>query len=149
MKWPSLKAKYLKYIYISKQFLLQLLFCSKIMALQFLNQLHKMLFFRSYFKLNWKKPWQQNVHYPRKGISFLLHYQLWSCSMGLFSHTFFQATILSTLYRQRFCTKVFCTTFLYLHFVFVTFGGKEIGAKAARKMLVKLTTSFFLTQECI
>ena len=39
-----------------------------------------------------------------------------------------------------FCTQVFCEAFLYLQFGFVFFWHKEIGAKAARKMLVKLTT---------
>ena len=35
--------------------------------------------------------------------------------------------------------KVFGAAFLYLEFVFVNFWCKEIGKKAARKMLVKLT----------
>jgi len=34
---------------------------------------------------------------------------------------------------------VLCIAFLYLQFGFVIFRQKEIGAKAARKMLVKLT----------
>ena len=34
---------------------------------------------------------------------------------------------------------MFCAVFLCLQFVFVIFWQKEIGAKAARKMLVRLT----------
>ena len=40
-----------------------------------------------------------------------------------------------------FCTKVFCAVFLCLRYGFVIFLQKEIGAKADRKMLVKLTTT--------
>ena len=36
--------------------------------------------------------------------------------------------------------KVFCEAFMCLQFGFVIFWQKEIGAKAAHKMLVKLTT---------
>ena len=39
-----------------------------------------------------------------------------------------------------FCTKVSCAAFICLQFVFVLCWQKEIGAKAARKMLVNLTT---------
>ena len=39
-----------------------------------------------------------------------------------------------------FCTKVFWAAFLYLRLRFVFFWRKDIGAKAACKMLVKLTT---------
>jgi len=35
---------------------------------------------------------------------------------------------------------VFCAAFLLLHFGFVVFWQKNIGAKSARKMLMKLTT---------
>ena len=35
--------------------------------------------------------------------------------------------------------KVFCKAFLYLQFVFVFFWHKEIGEKAGREMLVKVT----------
>ena len=51
-----------------------------------------------------------------------------------------QVSISPTFYEQLFCTKVFWAAFLYLHCRFVIFWCKEIGAKAARKMLVKLTT---------
>ena len=43
-------------------------------------------------------------------------------------------------YEQVFCTKVFCAAFMCLQFGFVIFWQKEIGAKTAHKMLVKLTT---------
>ena len=36
--------------------------------------------------------------------------------------------------------KVFCAAFMCLQFGFVIFWQKEIGAKTAHKMLVKLTT---------
>jgi len=36
--------------------------------------------------------------------------------------------------------NVFCSAFFYLQFGFVIFGQKNISTKAARKMLVKLTT---------
>ena len=38
-----------------------------------------------------------------------------------------------------FRTKVTCVAFLYIHFRFVLFRRKNIEAKAAQKMLVKLT----------
>ncbi len=41
---------------------------------------------------------------------------------------------------RLFHTKVFCAAFLKLEFSFVTFWQKNIGAKAAPKMLMKLTT---------
>jgi hypothetical protein len=42
-------------------------------------------------------------------------------------------------YEQLFCAKVFCAAFMCLQFGFVTFWQKDFGAKAAPKMLVKLT----------
>jgi hypothetical protein len=42
-------------------------------------------------------------------------------------------------YEQLFHTKVFCAAFMCLQFGFVIFWRKDFGAKAARKMLVKLT----------
>ena len=44
-----------------------------------------------------------------------------------------------TFYEQLFQTKVFRAAFMYLYCRFVLFWRKEIGAKAACKMLVKLT----------
>ena len=44
-----------------------------------------------------------------------------------------------TFHKHILCTEVFCTVFPYLQFEFVVFWHKEINAKAARKMLVKLT----------
>jgi len=46
-------------------------------------------------------------------------------------------SISSTFYARLFCKKVFCTVF-QLQFGFVIFWHKNIGAKAARKMLMKL-----------
>jgi len=48
-------------------------------------------------------------------------------------------SISSTFYTQLFCTKVFCAAFLLLQFGYVTFWHKNIGAKAAHKILIKLT----------
>ncbi len=45
----------------------------------------------------------------------------------------------SISYEQLFCSKVFCTAFMYLQFRFVIFWQKNFGAKAAHKLLVKLT----------
>ncbi len=50
-----------------------------------------------------------------------------------------QVSISPTLYARLFRTKVSCEAFLYLNLRFVLFRRKNIGAKAARNMLVKLT----------
>jgi len=42
-------------------------------------------------------------------------------------------------YEQLFHTKVFCTAFMCLQFGFVIFWQKDLGAKAAHKILVKST----------
>jgi hypothetical protein len=42
-------------------------------------------------------------------------------------------------YEQLFHTKVFGASFICLQFGFVIFWRKDFGAKAAHKMLVKLT----------
>ncbi len=42
-------------------------------------------------------------------------------------------------YQQHFQTKFFCATFMCLQFGFVIFWRKDFDAKAAHKMLVKLT----------
>ena len=47
-------------------------------------------------------------------------------------------SISPTFYEHLFRTQVFCAAFLCLQLRFVFFRRKEIGAKAARKMLVKL-----------
>ncbi len=44
-----------------------------------------------------------------------------------------------TFYKQLFPMKVFCAAFMCLQFGFVIFWRKDFGAKAAHKMLVKLT----------
>ncbi len=51
-----------------------------------------------------------------------------------------QVSISPTFYSCLFHMKVFCATFLYLKFGFKFFWQKNIGAKAADKMLMKLTT---------
>jgi hypothetical protein len=40
---------------------------------------------------------------------------------------------------QIFCTEVLWAAFLWLHFGFVIFWAKNIGAKGMRKILMKLT----------
>jgi hypothetical protein len=51
-----------------------------------------------------------------------------------------QVLISPTFFNQLSQTEVFREDFLYLKFVFVIFGQKKVGPKAACKMLVKLTT---------
>jgi hypothetical protein len=45
----------------------------------------------------------------------------------------------TNILQAAFCTKVFCAAFMCLQFGFVMFWRKDFGAKAAHKMLVKLT----------
>jgi hypothetical protein len=45
----------------------------------------------------------------------------------------------TNILQQLFHTKVLCALFMCLQFGFVIFWPKDIGAKAAHKMLVKLT----------
>ncbi len=52
-----------------------------------------------------------------------------------------QVSISPIFYEQLFNTKVFCAAFMCLQFGFVIFGQKDFGAKAAHKMLVRLTPS--------
>jgi len=44
----------------------------------------------------------------------------------------------TNILKAIFCTKVFCSAFLYLQFGFVIFWQRNIGAKAACEVLVKL-----------
>ena len=53
-------------------------------------------------------------------------------------------SISPTIYVQLFCTYVFCEALMYLQFGFVIYWRKEIGAKTAWKMWVKLTTGVSL-----
>ncbi len=48
-------------------------------------------------------------------------------------------SISQIFYKQLFHTKVLCAAFMCLQFGFVIFWQKDFGAKAAHKMLVKLT----------
>ncbi len=48
--------------------------------------------------------------------------------------------ISTILYKQLFHTKVLCAPFMCLQFGFVIFWQKDFGAKAAHKMLVKLSS---------
>ena len=50
---------------------------------------------------------------------------------------------------QVFCTKVFRAALLCLQLWFVFFYQKEIGAKVAHKMLVKLTTGINFTKKLV
>jgi hypothetical protein len=50
-----------------------------------------------------------------------------------------QVSISPIFYKQLFHTKVLCAAFMCLQFWFVIFWRKDFGAKATRKMLVKLT----------
>jgi len=51
----------------------------------------------------------------------------------------------ATFYKQLFHTKVFGAAFYNLQFGFVIFWQNNIGAKAARKMLVKLAPEVNIT----
>ncbi len=51
-----------------------------------------------------------------------------------------QVSISPTFYQQLFHTKKYCKAFLYTQFGFVIFWRKNISAKGALKMLVKLTS---------
>ncbi len=51
----------------------------------------------------------------------------------------FQVTISPIFYEQIFHTKVFCAPFICLQFGSVNFWQKDFDAKAANKLLVKLT----------
>jgi hypothetical protein len=55
-----------------------------------------------------------------------------------------QVSISPIFYEQLFRMKVFCAAFMCLQFGFVIFWQKDFGAKAAHKMLVKLTPGVFL-----
>jgi len=52
----------------------------------------------------------------------------------------YQVSISPTFYEQLIHTNMCCTAFPYLHFGFVIIWQTNIGSKAARKVLVKLTT---------
>jgi len=56
-----------------------------------------------------------------------------------------QVSISPTFYEQLFCTKLFCSAFLYVQVGFVIFWPKNNGAKAAYKMLVKMISSVTYT----
>ena len=70
-----------------------------------------------------------------------------SCAfLGMHQKTHFLLILISFLVvdftniiQAPFCTKMFCAAFLSLLFGLVIFWQKEIGEKAARKMLMKLT----------
>jgi hypothetical protein len=61
-----------------------------------------------------------------------------------------QLSISPTFYARLFRAKVSRKAFLHLDLSFVLFWRKNIGAKAARNMLVKLTTEciFFAVNPC-
>ncbi len=58
-----------------------------------------------------------------------------------------QVWLLPTFHELLFHMKVLCKAFLYLQFGFVIFWQKNIGAKAAHKMLVKFTTAVQTSSE--
>jgi hypothetical protein len=61
---------------------------------------------------------------------------LWS---GAPERCFNQVSISPIFYEQLFCMKVFCAALMCLQFWFVIFWQKDLGAKAAHKLLVILT----------
>ena len=52
--------------------------------------------------------------------------------------------ISSIFYKQLFCANMFWATFLYIQLVLVYFWQRDIGAKAALKMIVKLSTRLLI-----
>jgi len=58
-----------------------------------------------------------------------------------------QVSISPSFYKHIFLTNFFAV-FLYLQFCFVIFWQKNIGAKADRKLLLKLTTGGFGKRAC-
>jgi hypothetical protein len=56
-----------------------------------------------------------------------------------YPQTLNQVSISPIFYEQLFGMKVFCVAFMCLLFGFVIFWQKDFGAKAAHKMLMKLT----------
>jgi len=51
----------------------------------------------------------------------------------------------TNIIQATYCLKVFCKDFLYLKFGLIFFWWKKIGAKAACKMLMKLTNREYLS----
>jgi hypothetical protein len=51
----------------------------------------------------------------------------------------------TNILQAAFCTKKICAAFMCLQFRFVTFWLNDFGAKAARKMLAKLTLGYCFT----
>jgi Cyclin, N-terminal domain len=60
-------------------------------------------------------------------------YMSWTASSA------WQVSISPIFYEQLLCTKGFCAAFMCLQSGFVIFWRKDLGAKAAHKMLVTLT----------
>ncbi len=69
------------------------------------------------------------------------HSLKWWCGAHTFKdgYTHLQESISPTFYARIFCTKVLRKIFLFLDFRFVLFWRKNIGAKASRILLMKLT----------
>ena len=61
----------------------------------------------------------------------------------------YKQSISPTIYKQLFCKQVFFWSFHVLTVWIVIFWCKEIGAKAARKMLVKLTTGSLMCRHLL
>ena len=59
----------------------------------------------------------------------------------------YQVSLSPTFYELLFCMKVFWTAYMCFQFQFAFFWQKEIGKKAAHKMLVKLTTGQWKMQK--
>jgi hypothetical protein len=59
-----------------------------------------------------------------------------------------QVSISPIFYEQLFRTNIFCAAFMCLQLEFVIFWRKDFGAKAAHKMLVKLTPEEMAAKVC-
>ena len=74
-----------------------------------------------------------------KNICEKLHFQPQNFASPSHHHNEKQGSISPKFYKQLFRTKMFFKVSTWLWFGFVIFWQKEFGAKAAHKMLVKLT----------
>jgi len=70
---------------------------------------------------------------------FLVKCTTWGKVMALYSSSLDKVLISSTFYSRLFCTKEDWAAFLFSQFGFVILCQKNIGTKAAHKMLMNFT----------
>ena len=87
----------------------------------------------------YSREWREEEEDANENISLNGNDLIHACKVKADKSWEVQVSISPTFYEQLFRTKDFRAAFLYLHCRFKLFRRKEFGAKAARKMLVKLT----------